>query len=167
VLQPTPIRDPAPARRFLVDAMLGRLGRWLRVLGFDAAYHPSLSDRELVLLAARESRILLTRDRHLVEHLRPTDALLLRSQVPLEQLREVVDGRSLRAPDSLFTRCLVCNTELEAVEPEDAARLLPERARDLPGPVRRCPTCLRVYWPGSHARRMREALSRALPEWFP
>lgn len=155
------------APRFLADAMLGRLARWLRAVGYDTRYDATLADPVLVRLAAAEDRILLTRDRHLLRELRPVRALELRSDVPLEQLRDVVHTLALPAPAELFVRCLVCNAELSPpLEPAEARALLPPRAHGLPGPVRRCPVCERVYWPGSHARRMRRALERALPGWL-
>ncbi len=157
----------APRPRFLADAMLGRLARWLRVLGYDTRYDPLAPDETLVAWAAAEERVLLTRDRRLLRELRPAAAVEIRSDVPLEQLRQVVAALGLLppSPPELFTRCLVCNELLEPVPDEERARVLPERARTLPGPVRRCPCCARVYWQGSHARRMRGALARTLPEW--
>jgi uncharacterized protein len=146
--------------------MLGRLARWLRVLGADAAYDATSPDTALVRRAREESRVLLTRDRTLVAHLRPARVVLVTSDDPLAQLRQVVAEARLAPPRELFTRCLVCNEPLRDVDPLDAAELVPERARGLPGPVRRCLRCERVYWPGSHARRMRAALERALPGWL-
>ncbi|HEX6987265.1 MAG TPA: Mut7-C RNAse domain-containing protein [Planctomycetaceae bacterium] len=155
--------------RFLADAMLGRLARWLRVLGFDtaheAAHGPAVTDRELVDRAARERRALLTRDRPLIADLRPKPALLVTADEPLEQLRQVVARFGLRPPPELFTRCLVCNASLRVATPEEAATLVPPRSLGLPGPVRACPDCGRVYWHGSHARRMRSAIERTLPGW--
>jgi uncharacterized protein len=146
--------------------MLGRLARWLRVLGADAAYDATSPDASLVRRAREESRVLLTRDRTLVKELRPPRVVLVTSDEPLAQLRQVVAEARLAPPRELFTRCLVCNEPLRDVDPLDAAELVPERARGLPGPVRRCLRCERVYWPGSHARRMRAALERALPGWL-
>jgi uncharacterized protein len=146
--------------------MLGRLARWLRVLGLDTTYDPALSDTELVRWAHTEARILLTRDRPLVAELQPRRALLIVSDAPLEQLREVVRATSLSPPTELFHRCLVCNAVLRPATAVEVAKLVPALARALPGPVRRCPSCHRMYWPGSHARRMRAALARALPQWF-
>lgn len=151
---------------FAVDAMLGRLARWLRVLGYDATYDPALSDRALVSRAAAEGRVLLTRDRHLLRELRPTRALEVTHDAPLEQLRALIARMELAAPAELFTRCLVCNAPLVDVPASAYATLVPPESRGLPGPVRQCPVCERVYWPGSHARRMRRALALALPEWI-
>ena len=149
---------PAPgssdAHRFLADAMLARLARWLRVLGLDAELDGHRSDREIVERAEREGRVLLTRDRRLVAELRPERALVIASDDPMEQFREVVASCRLERPEELLTRCLVCNAPLREGTPEEIAELVPERSRGLPGPMRRCPECGRVYWPGSHARRM-------------
>ena len=154
--------------RFLADAMLGRLARWLRALGYDTAYDPALPDPALVRLAGVEGRVLLTRDRHLLRELRPARAHEVRHDAPLAQLHELVVALELEPPAELFTRCLVCNEPLSApLGAGEAAPLLPPAARDLPGPVRRCPACGRVYWQGSHVRRMRRALAEALPGWAP
>ena len=148
--------------------MLGRLARWLRVLGFDTSYDAALSDPVLVRLAADEGRLLLTRDRHLLRELRPAAALEVRKDAPLEQLRDVVEALALPAPAELFTRCLLCNAELSApIEPAHAIALLPSGVLDIPSPVRQCPVCRRVYWHGSHVRRMYLALQRAIPGWLP
>lgn len=151
--------------RFLADAMLGGLARWLRVLGCDTAYDPAMHDPALVALAAAESRVLLTRDRHLVTHLRPLQSLLITTDAPLAQLRQVVTACNLAAPAELFTRCLVCNVLLRPASTDEMASLLPDRARSLPGPVCRCPACERMYWLGSHTRRMRGMLAEVFPDW--
>jgi len=148
--------------------MLGRLARWLRVLGFDTTCDAALPDPELVRRAATEGRVLLTRDRHLLREMRPVAAMEIRRDAPLEQLRDVVTTLALPAPAELFTRCLLCNAELSMLLPEtEAMGLLPADFREIPGPVRRCPACGKLYWHGSHVRRMRAALERALPGWLP
>jgi len=147
--------------------MLGRLARWLRVLGFDTLYEPTLSDPELVARAELDGRIVLTRDRALLRDLRPERAVEITSDDPLVQLSAVVERCELAPPAALFTRCLLCNVILDDL-PDDAGRaLLPPKSRELPGPVRRCSRCGRVYWNGSHARRMQATLRAALPAWFP
>ena len=151
--------------RFAVDAMLGRLARWLRVLGYDTFYDAAVADDVLVRMAREEERILLTRDRHLLRELRPPRAHEVRQDEPLLQLRELVGAWRLSPPAELFTRCLLCNTPLRTLSRDQALPLLPAGVRDLPGPVRQCPSCGRLYWEGSHVRRMRAALERVLPGW--
>jgi uncharacterized protein with PIN domain len=162
---PSP-HDPA-GPRFAADAMLARLARWLRTLGFDTTLDPALADPDLVRQADEQDRVLLTRDRLLLRDLRPRRALEVHDDAPLAQLRQVVTDLALPAPTELFTRCTVCNTPLSA--PLDAAQreaLLPPDVRTIAGPARQCPGCARVYWLGSHARRMREAIERTLPGWL-
>jgi len=152
--------------RFLADAMLGRLARWLRVVGADtiqlAADAP---DIVLVARARADERVLLTRDRHLLRDLRPHRELAIESDVPLEQLDEVVRAFALPRPAELLTRCLLCNTPLVEMTPAEILERVPPRSRELSGPMRRCPTCGRAYWRGSHVRRMEAALAAALPSW--
>jgi uncharacterized protein len=153
--------------RFAADAMLGRLARWLRVLGFDTHYEDAIADPELVRISNEEGRVLLTRDRHLLRELRPNRSFEIREDAPLAQLHAVVTSLALPPPAELFTRCMVCNAMLGPPLPRaEADAVVPEGVRGIPGPVRRCPECLRVYWLGSHARRMRAAIERTLPGWL-
>lgn len=145
--------------------MLGRLARWLRVLGYDTSYDMELPDAVLVQLAQAEGRILLTRDRHLLRELRPARAHEVRHDDPLQQLRDVVTALELAPPPELFTRCMLCNAPLRVLPAAEALPLLPEGVRGLAGGVRQCPACGRLYWEGSHVRRMRAALERVLPGW--
>lgn len=155
--------SPAPTA-FAVDAMLGRLARWLRALGFDTAYRPGIDDHDLVALADNESRILLTRDRHLITYLRPRRGLLITSAKPLAQLGEVAEEYDIGPTDDLFNRCLMCNARLQPATPHEIDTLVPEQSRALPGPFLACPGCGRIYWPGSHVKRMRSALAKLFPE---
>lgn len=157
-------REPPPGgRRFVADAMLERLARWLRVLGFDVMSAGTLADGELARRAAAEGRTLLTRDRGLLPPAQGGAHLLVERDEPLEQLQEVVARLGLPLPRQLFTRCLICNTVLQPLgRPLDDAELPPD-VRERIEALRRCVTCGRVYWEGAHTRRMRAALARALP----
>ena len=150
--------------RFLADAMLGRLARWLRAIGCDTAQLPvHVPDAQIVALARREDRVLLTRDRHLLRELRPPRAFEITRDEPLEQLRSVVATFAIARPATFFTRCLIDNTRLIEVALADVADRVPPLARALPGPVFECPVCARVYWRGSHARRMEHILEEVFP----
>ncbi len=153
---------PDPIPRFISDAMAGRLARWLRVIGFDTAYRPDISDAELVRQAVEERRVILTRDHSLPEEWRAPQLVLLQSEKPLAQLREVVERFGLDWRAGLFTRCSRCNGRLAParraeVESQAPPRVLADHER-----FTRCTACGRLYWEGSHTVRMRRTLARAL-----
>ena len=145
----------AAAMRLLCDEMLARLARWLRAAGHDTDLAgPGEPDSSLVARALGEDRLLLTRDRHLaLRHETAARLLVLRAERPDGQALELVrtvDIDWLAAP---FTRCLIDNRPLrDATEAERSEA--PGQTRALAGPFLSCPECGRLYWPGSHYRRM-------------
>ena len=156
-----PAADVAGAEpRFLADAMLGRLARWLRLLGFDTAYDAAIADADLARRAFEEGRIVLTRDRALPDEWRLPRVLVLRSETPGEQLRELARVFPLRRAARLFSRCSRCNAPLEEVAPAAVAARVPARVLARRPLFHRCRGCGRVYWAGSHVERIRRALDR-------
>ncbi len=150
-----------PAPRFLADAMLGGLARWLRVLGLDAAFDPRLDDPELVERAVTEDRMILTRDSRLVVRKRARNHLFIRSEVIDEQVAQVLRDLAIEPrPEDLFSRCLRCNVPLVPVAPEEAAREVPPYVARTQRRFRRCPRCGRIFWRATHAERMRRRLER-------
>jgi len=154
-------RLPDPPR-FAADAMLGGLARRLRALGYDTTWESPIDDRVLVRRGVEEGRIVLTRDAGIVEEWWMDGLVSLASDDPLEQLREVA-GRFGLHDAAVFTRCSRCNTALEPLAAGDAAGGVPPAVVEAGLPLARCPECGRVYWEGSHTRRMRGQFSRALP----
>lgn len=150
----------AGERAFLCDRMLIRLGRWLRAAGHDTAIQEApASDRALLERALNENRLLLTRDRKLTEFRRaPGTVLLLGGNGPGAWAAELGAALGIDWLHRPFSRCLVCNARLEPAAPEAAAKGLPERARALGPEATWCPACAKLYWPGSHVRRMRARL---------
>ena len=143
--------------RFLCDEMLGRLARYLRAAGYDTALASGgVADREVVALARRERRLLLTCDRGISEHKAARGIATILPRAPLDTLAQELASKLhvhwLRAP---FTRCLVDNTPLESLAPADRHRVPHDVAVDA---ARWCPGCGRVYWAGSHHRRMQRRL---------
>ena len=158
---------------FLADAMLGRLARYLRLLGYDTAYERDITDSGLLLLALREGRILLTRDTRLAARkvLPPGRTFLAISDDPLAQLKEVAAHFQFRlgllpASSLLETaRCSVCNSQLERVASnakESVRDLVPEHVFLSGKAFFRCAGCGRVYWEGSHIERFLKDIRRAL-----
>ncbi|MEE9606745.1 MAG: Mut7-C RNAse domain-containing protein [Myxococcota bacterium] len=163
-VEPRVEHRPAQEPRFMVDAMLGRLARWLRVLGYDSAYQADIDDEHLVRRALDENRVILTRDRALAEEWRVPSILVLRTEAPLEQLRQVAGRMRLDWRGRLFRRCSVCNAPLTPAAPEQVAGRVPARVlRELRRFVE-CRSCGRVYWEGSHTARMRSVLEETLGE---
>ncbi len=142
--------------RLLADGMLGRLTKWLRLLGYDTAYDNHAADAELARRARAEGRVLLTRDRELARR-RGLRTLLIQSEVLEEQVREVQNALG-PAPQSALSRCTVCNTALEPVASDEIAALVPPYVLKTQTEFHRCPGCGRIYWPGTHLRKMRERL---------
>jgi len=142
----------------VADGMLGRLTKWLRILGFDTAYDPALDDHALLRLARAEGRILLTCDRELA-HRHGARSFLIESTDLLSQLREVINGLHLGL-DAAFSRCPVCNTPLATLEREAVRDRVPPHVLETNTEFRHCPHCNHVYWPGTHRARMLETLVR-------
>ncbi len=144
---------------FLCDEMLWGLGRWLRAAGYDTATAAQgLADGELLRRAGVEGRVLLTRDRALAARAGADVVVVALGSEDLDagarELRARLGIDWLRAP---FTRCLVDNAALVPAS-NDARRDLPPKARTLGGAINICPDCGRLYWPGSHVRRMQARL---------
>ena len=139
--------------RLLADGMLGKLAKWLRLLGSDTAYDNTATDPELARRARAEGRVLLTRDRELATR-RGLHTLLIRSQMLEEQIREVRDGIG-PPPHPALSRCAVCNSVLTPVSPAQVADQVPPYVLRTQDEFHRCPGCGRVYWPGTHLHAMR------------
>lgn len=151
--------------RLLCDEMLKGIGRWLRAAGYDVAIvDDRADDDELLARAAAERRLLLTCDRRLAGRAGRDVAVVVLGTESFEgaarELREQLGIDWLHAP---FTRCLRDNASLMPAN-ERAIAGLPATAREGAGPIMCCPACGRVYWPGSHVRRMRAKLTRAQTE---
>jgi uncharacterized protein with PIN domain len=143
--------------KLLCDHMLGTLARWLRFMGYDTAYPGPLDDTELLLLADREDRVLLTRDKELAS--RSAAAIRVRSDDLEEQIREVASALELKVVDPL-SRCSLCNAVLVAARKEDVTDRVPAGVRARHETFWRCPSCGRVYWQGSHWDKMVARLSQ-------
>jgi uncharacterized protein with PIN domain len=148
--------------RFVADCNVGRLARWLRALGYDTAFHPHIRDPDLVRLALAENRVLLTRDTDMLQRRvlasGAVRAILIRDDNVADQLRQVVAELGLDTGLAL-SRCLECNQELEARRPVEVATRVPPHVRATQARYSECPSCGRVFWPGSHWRRMREVMA--------
>ena len=150
-LRPEPLRDP----KFIADVHLGKLARYLRLLGFDTVYERDLDDAAIALRARDERRIVLTRDRGLLKRNAVTHAHAVRSMDPDGQLLEVVEAFDLRSRIAPFTRCLKCSGTVREVDKAEVEPQLPKHTRREYDRFLRCETCASIYWPGAHFARLR------------
>jgi hypothetical protein len=147
--------EPAPEPRFVLDRHLGRLARYLRLLGLDAAYPNDRSDDELAEISVTEARVLLSRDIGLLKRGSVTHAYFLRETDPRRQVVEVVRRFGLAGSLSPFSRCMCCNDVLEPAGKQAVAGRVPPLAWGRHDEFRVCAGCDRVYWEGTHYERLR------------
>ncbi|MET0858288.1 MAG: Mut7-C RNAse domain-containing protein [Telluria sp.] len=155
------LRDLAP-RRFVADAHLGGLARLLRMAGFDTLYDNHADDDTIEDIALREGRLVLTRDRELLKRRSIAHGRYVHALRPAAQLAEVVDRLDLRDDAAPFTLCLHCNAPLRGIDKAAVLDRLPATVRQLQQQFSTCDVCHRVYWKGSHWRRMNALLDGSL-----
>ena len=142
--------------------MLGKLAKWLRILGYDTLYSRTLSDKSFLALG-KESRILLSRNRSLVEKTSPDKLILIEEDDPSVQLQSLVRRLGLRPdPDKYFSLCTLCNEGLKTLTADDVKGKVPDHVWAGHTKFSRCETCGRIYWPGSHLERSRLEILRLL-----
>ena len=153
---------PANGPRFLCDAMLGSLARWLRLFGYDALYlAPGVDDRELARRAREESRWLLTKD-HELASVGPR-TMLIRTEDLEEQLSEVFGRLELKPAATLdHARCGECNGCLHEVSRDEVAEVAPPFVLKTAPRFSRCDGCGRIYWPGTHGQWMLARMERVV-----
>jgi uncharacterized protein with PIN domain len=144
--------------KFVADAMLGKLAKWLRILGYDTLYFSCTADKDLVDLASRGGRILLTRNTGLYAKGREK-ALFVTSNNWVEQLHQVIRAFHLSWDEGIFSRCLICNEPLETASREEVRDLVPPFVFSTRERFARCPECRKVYWEGTHYQRMEKRRS--------
>ena len=149
-LRPEPLRET----RFILDVHLGKLARYLRMLGFDCAYGRDWHDDAIIDRSLADRRIILTRDLGILKQRRVTHGYWLRHRKPRQQLREVLLALDLSGQLRPFTRCMDCNGEVSGVDRATVRdRIKPEIFRQF-SEFRQCQDCGKVYWRGTHYRRM-------------
>lgn len=148
--------------KFFCDDNLGKLAKWLRILGYDTRFQLDIEDGELVSVALKENRIILSRDTKLSRFKIKDIYLLIQSEKPLEQLKQVLDYFKLQIDKNLlFSRCLVCNQVLQKVEKEKIRDRLYPYVYQTQEDFVYCSVCNRIYWAATHVERMTKKLSKS------
>ena len=153
--------------RFVADCMLGKLARWLRALGLDVQYSSKTGDDELLNIARREGRTLLTRDTRLLGRAKAVSALRITSEKWDEQVIQVLSAFDLKDEVRPFSRCLDCNRTLKLLAKDEARNLVAPFVFEHARAFALCPNCGRVFWTGTHFEDMRSKINAILNKPHP
>ena len=152
-----------PAPSFIADDQLGKLARWLRILGFDTLYFRHIDDTELIAKAAEEKRILLTRDTRIADDPGPANCILIQSDDWIEQMKQLIAQLKLKlTPKNLFSRCLLCNSPLQPIPKADVRERVPPFVFQTQQEFVHCPSCDKIYWQGTHVSHVLDKLKPLL-----
>ncbi len=147
--------------RFIVDTNVGKLARWLRMMGYDTLFINPIDDEGLINTALKEKRVLLTKDTQIMRRRVVTSGklkvLLIEGDDPKDQLRQVVLTMKLDQ-ERKFTLCLECNEPLVPRSKDDVQDLVPPYVFKTQSHYFQCPACHRIYWRGTHWQRMKREL---------
>ncbi len=151
--------------RFICDDNLGKLAKYLRVLGYDTLFKSEIEDSELLRIALSDTRIILSRDSKLKTLKSADKIVLIRFYDPVEQLQQVFRELELKPQkDKSFTRCLDCNTELVEILKEKCKQRIPPYAFKTQERFLHCESCDKIFWAGTHVERLFEKLKRFIPD---
>ncbi|MFQ5873692.1 MAG: Mut7-C RNAse domain-containing protein [Dehalococcoidia bacterium] len=154
--------------RFVVDANVGRLAKWLRALGYDTIFDKDIDDDTLIRIGLSQGRVLLTRDTRILERRVVTTgqltAILVQDDDVFGQLKQVVGTLNLDSRNQRFSLCLVCNEPLIPVPKEEVHGEVPPYVFKTQSTFCRCPSCRKVYWQGTHWERMKAQLEKVQGE---
>ena len=150
--------------RFLLDRNLGRLAKWMRILGYDTVYDRGNADMQFIRRAEKEQRIALVRKRNFVGVFQTVPVLVVEADRLSDQIDEILGKLELHPdPARRMTRCLLCNAPLAPVSKVEAGNAVPDYVQERYDGFRKCPLCGRIYWPGTHVSNIEEFLRSRSP----
>jgi hypothetical protein len=149
-LRPKPLRNP----KFVADVHLGKLTKYLRMIGLDVLYKNNFEDDEIVSISLKEKRAILTKDRGILKRNEVTHGYWIRTTKAEAQAKEVLERFNLQKEIKEFSRCIECNDLLEPIKKEEIINQLPPKVKQTKEEFRFCPSCKKIYWKGTHYRRM-------------
>jgi uncharacterized protein with PIN domain len=135
--------------------MLGRLAKWMRLLGFDVLYDRTMGDNELIRISLEQDRVILTRDTGLVARPLASNHVFIDNDTVGQQLQQVLTTFHLASMPEPLTRCSACNSLLSPVAKQNVRDLVPLYVYEKNNSFLRCENCGKAYWKGTHVRRMK------------
>jgi len=148
---------------FVADCMLGRLAKWLKILGFDVLYFSKAEDKDLIDISRREGRVLLTRDTGLIEKTKKQKSrFFVASDDWRDQIVQILDAFNLWQDIRPNSRCIACNLALKALPKGRARNLVTPYILEHAESFALCPGCGRVFWQGTHFGDMEKKIGEIL-----
>jgi uncharacterized protein with PIN domain len=148
--------------KFIADNNVGKLARWLRLIGYDTLLFKQKDDVQMIKVALSENRVILTKDAQFMKRRLVTNGTLktvrIKQDDPRLQVQEVVKALGLDYHFKPFSLCLECNRALVARGKEEVKNLVPARVFETQTQYTQCPACHRIYWPGTHWEAMGKEL---------
>jgi uncharacterized protein with PIN domain len=157
-LRAKPLRKP----KFILDVHLGKLARYLRLLGVDTLYTNHYSDEEIIHIAKEKERIILTRDVDLLKNKDVSHGYWIRNTDPKKQIKEIIDYLGLRSHMFPFTLCVECNGALEFIEKSKVEKRLPTGTKQYYQDFLQCSDCGKIYWRGSHFEKLKKLVDELM-----
>jgi uncharacterized protein len=154
-LRKKPLRNP----RFILDVHLGKLAKYLRMLGFDCLYENNFLDEYIIATSVKSKRIILTRDLGILKNRQVTHGYWIRSNKPREQLQETLKRFDLYSGVVPFGRCINCNGIIREVSKNEVESQLPPRTKQFFDIFFICSNCKKIYWEGSHYNKMQDFIT--------
>lgn len=146
-------------QRFLVDPSLGRLAKWLRILGFDTVYfNVPLIEKQFFEKAVSESRLILTRSKKIKLQLKEEDYFFIVQNNIDEQLKELINANFLPFPEDISSRCMECNELLKEIDRNQIHGMVPDYILETQQFFRQCNICKKIFWPGTHQTKMKKKI---------
>lgn len=137
--------------RFILTPELGRLAKWLRILGFDTVYSTQINFSSLLIQALRDNRIILTRNSRFINKARVAKCVQIQSDQVNQQLKQILRDLDIRPnTEKMFSRCIICNVELNEIDKQKVKNKVPEYVFKTQDEFFNCPACQRIYWSGTH-----------------
>ena len=137
--------------KFILTLELGRLAKWLRILGFDAVYCLEANPSSLLIQALRDNRVILTRNLRLINKAKAAKCVQITSDEVNQQLKQLLKDLKIKPDkDIMFSRCIICNIELDKIDKQKIRDKVPEYVFKTQDEFFTCPSCQRIYWPGTH-----------------
>jgi len=150
--------------KFIVDNNVGKLTKWLRMMGYDTLFFNGSDDSRMIATALAEGRIILTRDTQIMRRRVVTNgqlkAILIKSDEPEQQMRQVIESLELNCQFRPFAICLECNQPLVARSKQQVQDRVPPYVFQTQSEYVECPACQRIYWRGTHWQAMTKRLEK-------